>query len=76
MSLMGDGYEKDTDLGFQVPERRFGNSGVVELICPRQHWYNCYGQGVQKPNMMQSPMISQQHFYMASAMPDRNILNP
>ena len=39
MSLMGDGYKKDTDPGSQVPERRFGNSGVVELICPRQHWY-------------------------------------
>ena len=32
------GHEKDADASFQVPERRFSNSGVVELmICPRQH---------------------------------------
>ena len=46
-SLICVGHEMDIDAGFQVLERRFGNSGVVELmICPKQHWYICYGQGV------------------------------
>lgn len=73
---MDGGEERDTDTDFQVLEGGFGDSGVVELICSRHHWYNCYGQGVQKHSMIQSPMISQQLFYRASAMPDRSILNP
>ena len=52
---MDGGDEKDTDASDQVSERRFGNSGFVELIYSRQHWYSCYGQGVQKHNMIQSP---------------------